>query len=230
MKTSPILRVDATVHKESYKARTDFAALLANLVMKSGFYQAEPELQSTGGAVIQAGAELAAADAAANIADAAATVARGVRNGKKIAFDQTYNVFTACVEKHATTPEDLESIGFDELQRNTYPLAAPLSVTAAFDPKTELIKIEVKQAPGMLACFIEISADSVTWKRLPGIAASQSVSGYAPGTYWVRAASARGAAESGFTGPVAVIGSREGAPPDTASGRISRRRSRSHHA
>ena len=49
MKTSPIVRVDATVHKESYKSRIDFAAVLAHLAMKSGFYQAEPELQSTGG-------------------------------------------------------------------------------------------------------------------------------------------------------------------------------------
>jgi hypothetical protein len=62
--------------------------------------------------------------------------------------------------------------------------------------------------PRVLRDGVEISPNPAgpdTWKRLPGVAASRSIGGYPPGTYLVRAASAKGQAESSFTGPVSVV-------------------------
>lgn len=55
---------------------------------------------------------------------------------------------------------------------------------------------------------VDISADPTnpnSWTRLQGIGTVHTLSGYAPGTYWVRAASVRANEQSEFTSPVSVI-------------------------
>src|SRR5215203_727482 len=79
---------------------------------------------------------------------------------------------------------------------------------AAFDAVKGRVQIHVNKAPGMQACVVEVSPDPAgasSWQRLPGFGAVHKLSGYAPGTYWVRAASARANQISDFAGPVSVI-------------------------
>jgi hypothetical protein len=60
----------------------------------------------------------------------------------------------------------------------------------------------------MEVCFVEISTnpeDPAAWRRLPGVGAVHVLTDYAPGTYWVRAASARANEQSRFTEAVSVI-------------------------
>lgn len=104
-------------------------------------------------------------------------------------------------------PEDITGLGMAVLGRETYTLAAPVEVNARFDITTGLIHIHVKKAPGMRNCLVEISSDPAdprSWLRLPGIGAIHTLRGYAPGTYWVRAASVRASDQSEFTTPVPV--------------------------
>jgi hypothetical protein len=72
----------------------------------------------------------------------------------------------------------------------------------------DAILVVVKQAPGMRTCQVEIStnpSDPASWKRVKGGSGKRTLTGYAPGTYWLRACSVRGADESDYTVAVAVV-------------------------
>jgi hypothetical protein len=89
-----------------------------------------------------------------------------------------------------------------------YPLVPPIGIQATYDASKGIIRIHVNRAPGPRACIVEVSQDPAgpgPWKRLPGFGAFQKLAGYAPGTYWIRVATARATELSDFAGPVAVI-------------------------
>jgi hypothetical protein len=57
-------------------------------------------------------------------------------------------------------------------------------------------------------CVIEISPDPVTptsWLRLAGTGVRRTLSGYAEGTWWIRAAPTVAAEQGDWFGPVAVV-------------------------
>ncbi len=69
-------------------------------------------------------------------------------------------------------------------------------------------RVHVKWAVGPERCAIEISPEPVgdaTWAQVEGNGCRRALAGYAPGTYWVRAASVRSTGKSAWCGPVAVI-------------------------
>jgi hypothetical protein len=202
------IRIDVQVDKQSIKTRTDRAGVVAKLTPGSALYQAQPTVQQAGVAVIAAGADLATADSAVKAAEGMLATARSAREAKVIDFDAAYDVYVANTEKHSVTAEDVQGVGLGVLQRGKYVLTQPAQVEARFDAVKSQIRLHVKQAPGMQACVVDVSPDPVgpaTWTRLPGVGARQVLSGYAPGTYWVRAASVRASEQSEFTGPVSVI-------------------------
>lgn len=117
-------------------------------------------------------------------------------------------MYSANVSKYAPTPQDVTMLALAVQERTGYLIAVPLGIDVKFDAVKGDILLHVKHAPGMKACEIEISAnpaDPTSWKRIKGNGARRVVSGYAPGTYWVRACSVRGSDESDYTAPVAVV-------------------------
>ena len=85
---------------------------------------------------------------------------------------------------------------------------SPLAVTPKFDAQKAEVTVQVKCAPGMKRCRIEIASDQAmtqNLKQFPGDGVRQTMTGLAAGTWWVHAAHVRAAEVSGFTGPVAVI-------------------------
>jgi hypothetical protein len=85
-----------------------------------------------------------------------------------------------------------------------------VGLLAAYDPKKKVIDLHVKFPPSkrQRRCVIEISTDPIgaaTWHRLDGDGAKRTLAGYAPGTYWLRAASSVAAGRSDWFGPVSVI-------------------------
>jgi hypothetical protein len=194
--------------KRSLKARTDLGALIAKQVPNSIFVQGQPSLQASCDAVVKAGTDLATAITAAQAAKAAYAAALSVVTTKTTAFDAVHDVCVAQTEQYAVTADDIQSVGWTMCLPVNHPFAGPLLVLTSYDVLKSTIEIDVKQPPGMRACIVEISTDPAvptSWQRLDGNGCRRTLTGYAPGTYWVRVANMRAQAKTAYTTPVAVI-------------------------
>jgi hypothetical protein len=77
-----------------------------------------------------------------------------------------------------------------------------------FDAKLGLLRIRAKRPAGLTAVRLEISPEPMTatsFKALDGEGATAKLSGYPPGTYWVRAAMIRSRQLSAYTIPISVV-------------------------
>jgi hypothetical protein len=158
--------------------------------------------------LVAAGVALGVAEAGVNTAVANLTNAREVRDGAVAKYDSTFNVLIADVEKNAVNPEDVTSIMLTLLERQTHALELPSGLTVKYDQPKALVRVNVDLPLGAASCLLEVSTDPqnpASWKRVTGDGARRALAGYAPGTYWFRAASLRANDESAFTVPVSVL-------------------------
>jgi hypothetical protein len=182
----------------------DGAATMGTQAPKSTFY---PTVKESCDDVIAAGVVLAVAEAGVNTALASLVNAREVRDGAIIKYDGSYNVLVADVEKHAVNPEDVTSLMMTLAERQTHTLELPSGLVVKYDLAKSLVRVNVDLPLGAASCLIEVSTDPqnpASWKRVTGDGARRALAGYAPGTYWFRAASLRANDESPFTAPVSV--------------------------
>ncbi|MFT3766783.1 MAG: hypothetical protein QM820_14900 [Minicystis sp.] len=202
------VRINVGADKETPKTRSNRAKGIGATAPSSPIYQSQPEVKSACDTVVTLGAEIVAREEAVQAAELLLIKERSARDAKVVEYDAAYDVCTSLIEKHAKKPEDVQGLGLGVLDRASYGMAPPIGVRARFDAAKNVISIRVELAPGMRTCVTEISATASeprTWKRLPGVGSRPTLSGYAPGTYWIRAASTRANEESEFTTPVAVI-------------------------
>ncbi len=208
MTTPKVNRVDVHADKLTIKTRVERAAKVAELAPTSTLYTSVPAVKTALDALVADGTALQNAEVQVTRDEAQASKSRAARDALLVAFDGTYDLSVATLEKHAAAPADLVGAGFADLQKAHYAVLPPLEVSATFDAAKGHVVIHLKHAPGMHSAYTEISPDPVgpaTFKRLDGIGASHSLMGYAPGTYWVRVASVRGDQVSAWLGPVSVI-------------------------
>jgi hypothetical protein len=201
------VRVDTSVDTANSKAFTDRAAKVGEVAPSADLYNKQSDLKAALDALAAEGPQLVAAEAQVVKDEAQASKSRGARDALLLSISGTYNVAVATLEKHARNAADVTDCGFEKLERKHYPVIAPVDVLVKFDKAKERIDVNVKHAPGMHACHVELSPEPVgpnTWKRLDGIAAEYHLTGYAPGIWWVRAQSVRGAEVSPWFGPVSV--------------------------
>ena len=205
---SKTLRIETGGDTVSSTTHTDRATKVGEVAPSADLYKNHPEVKKILDDLAAEGPVLVAAEDQVVKDDAQAAKSRGFRDGLVASINGTYGVAVATVEKYAVKPSDITDCGFLNQERAHYLMADPLLVTVGFDKVKELIDIRVKNAPGMRACQVELSPEPVgpaSWKRLDGIAAEYHLAGYAPGTWWIRARSVRGAEVSGWTEPVPVI-------------------------
>lgn len=206
-KVKPV-RVGVSDVKHSSPTRSNCAQLVGANGPSSAIWQSVPDVQTSGTKLVTAGTALAAAEATVQSLHSQLVTAQNLRNTKLVEFDGAYSVYVANVEAHATTPEDVTGLGLALLARSSHALAAPNGIEASFDAAKGQIQLRVNKAPGMQASVVEVSADpadTAAWRRLPGFGTLHKLSGFAPGTYWARAASARANEMSAFTEPVPVV-------------------------
>lgn len=202
------VKVDIAAEKVSVKKRTDLAGVISSQMTTSAFVQAHVEVGAACKTVVTCGQELADADAAVNAAKITLVQAESTLARKITAYDGALSVLAAHTEHLAAGAGDVQSVGLTVLSRASHELAPPLAVEARYDLAKSLIRITVRLPPGAGGCITEIStdpSDPTKWQRLKGMGARHALSGYAPGTYWLRAATMKAAEESEFTGPVAVV-------------------------
>jgi hypothetical protein len=202
------LRAEVSAVKHTCSTRTDCAQLVGTNGPNSTIWQTVQEVQLAGTKLVAAGTALAGTEATVQSLQSQLATAQNLRDAKIVEFDAAFGVYVANVESYATTPQDVTGLGLALFAKATYVLAAPLGVEASFDAVKGQLRVRVLKAPGMQASVVEVSAnpaDPAAWQRLAGFGALHKLRGYAPGTYWVRAASARANEMSDFTEPVPVI-------------------------
>lgn len=163
---------------------------------------------AAGKAVVQAGVDLGYSDEAWVEAKAALDAAEKERDRRQEVWDDAYMVYAVGVEQHSVTPADIAGAGLVVQERASYTLDVPTSVTARWDVLKSGVRVNVKSAPGIMACVVDYCAGPVgssPWQRVPGISLRPLIANLTPGIYWVRAAGVRGADQSAFSDPIAVV-------------------------
>ena len=194
--------------KVSSTLRYEAGVKVAAQAPLSPLYTLHPDLKATADDVVAKNAALKTANDALHAALAALVTARGAELGANTAWDMAYDVYLATAAKYCTNPADAAGLALILRGTTHNPLAMPLAVTLAYNPKKDWISVHVKRAPGMDVVYMEISTDATNpalWKEVPGAGAVRLIPGPAVGTWWVRACSKTARANSDFTTPVSVI-------------------------
>jgi len=201
-------RIDRGVDKLSTQARIDRGTQMGKAIPTSTLYTSVLPVKAACDTVVLAGTALATANTAATAAELAAATARSLRDIKQGTFDTVNAICITTVEHYATTPADIQGVAYVLLIPNNNGLAMLSGMTVRFDPVLGLVDIEMKHPAGVTRCLLEVSPDPVTatsWQRVSGDGLRRKLSGYAPGTYWFRAATMRASAQSPFTTPISVV-------------------------
>jgi hypothetical protein len=202
------VHVDVGSDKLSIKTRTDRANVVGKMAPATPLYQSDPFFKDTVDKLVQSGVDLGNAESEVVQLEAALVKARSSLDARRGAFDKAHGLCATHVETHSDKPEDVHGLGFGVLVKTAQVFAPPVNIEARYDAAKDVLRIHVIYTSGQHQCAIEISPDPVTpdsYKRLDGTGVTQALSGYAPGTYWVRAASVRSKNRSDWFGPVAVV-------------------------
>jgi hypothetical protein len=201
------MRVRTGGDLKSTTTRLDRCVSINSALASSTLCQANTTVKTSAVTLLAAGVAVKAAEDAVTAAELVLATARDTRDTKVVAYDTAYGVLVSNVEQGATLAADVTGCGLVPGGSIAYDLAMPVSVTASYDHASAMLNVHVKNAPGMRASIVEIGSDpnGPTWTQAKGVGAKRALPGYAPGTYWVRAASARGNDQSEFTAPIAVM-------------------------
>ena len=202
------VHVDMGIDKVSDQSRTARAAIVATMALKTPLYGTDTAFKDAIDKLVQSGLDLTASSAQLGKLEAELAMARATHDARVNAYDKAYGVSAASVESHSTKPEDIQSYGFAVLSKTAQPLVPPADVRVRFDAAKGLIRVRVIYPSGRHMCAVEISPNPVgpdTFVRVDGTGAIRALAGYAPGMWWIRAATLRAKEQSDWFGPVAVI-------------------------
>jgi hypothetical protein len=202
-------RIDAGSDLVSDATRSARAVTVGQMATGLPQYTSHAVFKGSIDALVKLGVDLSASLGQVTTFQAQLADARGVRAVKRTAFRKANGAAIAQVEKYAKTPADIAAAGYVALVEGSGALVDPTALLVAFDPVKEVVDIHVKYPKGVeAACVIAISPSPVgpaTWVELPAHGRKQSLSGYTPGTYWVRACTIRATTRGPWVGPVSVI-------------------------
>ena len=192
------------------QALVDRGGVVGTMAILTAFYLSNAAFKSTIDDFVTSTKTLATSQTKVTTLEAQLTQARGDRDQAHIAADGAHGAAVKAVEKASVTPADVQSYGFLSLDIVKTGLVLPVGILATYNHTTKTIDVRVKYPPGIHGkrCILEISADPVgpsTYRRLDGDGMRRSLAGYAPGTYWIHAATSSSAGRSDWFGPVAVI-------------------------
>jgi hypothetical protein len=203
------LHVDVGTDMASDGARVVRAQAVGQMAVSLPEYTSDLVFKGAIDALVKAGVNLGAAIGQVDGAKVGLANARGVRATKRTAFRKANTAAITQVEKYAHTPADIAACGYTALVEASGAMVDPIAVLATFDPEAEVIDVHVKYPKGVNSrCVIAVSPSPVgpaTYVELPAHGRKQGLSGYAPGTYWIRACTIRAKVWGAWFGPVSVI-------------------------
>ena len=202
------VRVASGAVKDTVTTRTDAGKVIDTNAPNSAILKANADVKTAEGNLVAANTKLDDKYKLVKSLEAELATERGALLDLTVEWDSFYDVYVSTARLYCLTDQDAKSLGLPAAGLASYVLAPPLSVTAVFDTKLSLLRIRVKRPTGLKAVRLEISPEPMTatsFKALDGEGATAKLSGYPPGTYWVRAAMIRSRQLSAYTTPVSVI-------------------------
>jgi len=203
------LHVNIGVDTASGQTLIDRAATVATMAPLSSLYTTNPTFKQILDEFIVSATTLATAEKKVSEFEAQLTQARSDRDLAKKACRDCHGAAVKQVEKHSATAADVAGAGFLLQDVRPQGLLPPSGILARFDPGKDVINVHVQYAVrSVRRCVIEISPDPISeasWTRLEGNGVRRTLSGYAAGTWWIRAATTAAKEHSEWFGPVAVV-------------------------
>ena len=205
MSTGKII-VNVSIVKVSNQTRTSAAEAVGQMAPTGDVFKNHPDFKGICDSVVLSG--IALDGSCKNVASIKKMLedAKTDQEQKRVEFDKSYAIFAAFLERYAKKESDVTGAGGKVGTRTYHGLELPTNLEARYDPKKKVIRAHVILPEGMRACRLEIaSAAEGPYKEVVGVAARRTLSGYAAGTYWLKAATLKGEEQSEFFGPVSVI-------------------------
>jgi hypothetical protein len=202
------VRVSSGAVKDTVATRTDTGKVIDTNAPNSAILTAHADVKTAEGNLVVANTKLDDKYKLVKAKEMELATERGALLDLTVEWDSFYDVYVSTARLYCLTDQDAKSLGLPAAGLMSYALAPPLSVTAVFDAKLSLLRIRVERPTGLKAVRLEISPDPMTatsFKALDGEGATAKLSGYPPGTYWVRAAMIRSRQLSAYTIPVSVV-------------------------
>jgi len=209
-KKSELARVAIGPDVATEQALVERGQVVSTMAIITALYLSNSAFKAVIDDFIASATALSASQTKVTNLEAQLTQARGDRDQAHIVALAAHGAAVKQVERVSKTPADVKSYGFVHLEIVKLGTIAPVAIVAAVNHKTKLLDIHVKYPPGVRGqrCIIEISTDPIgatTYHRLDGDGVKRALSGYAPGTYWIRAATSVAEGRSDWFGPVSVI-------------------------
>jgi hypothetical protein len=201
------VRVSSGVVKENVTTRIDAGKVIDTNAPNSAVLTGHQDVKTAEGNLVAATTTLDDQNKKVKALELELATERGALLNVTVDWDASYDVYVSTARLYCLTDEDARSLGLPAAGLSSYTLAPPLSVTARWDARLGLLRIRVERPPGLKAVRLEISPDPMTassFKALDGDGATAKLSGYAPGTYWIRAAMIRGRELSVYSTPISV--------------------------
>jgi hypothetical protein len=201
-------RVDVGADTLNIKALVERAQVVGQMCPLTALYANDTSFKTGVDLYVASGVALVAADAKVANLEAALQQARGDRDTSRLTCKRSYAVVASQVEKHSANAADLQAYGFTQLQIVKVGTAMPTAIAWTYDHPTGVLRLHVRFAGRVRDCLVEISPDPVgpaTWHRLDGHGVKRTLTGYAPGTYWARAATSLADGRSDWFGPVSIV-------------------------
>jgi hypothetical protein len=194
----------------SDKELTDRAEVVGTMAILTALYATSAAFKAAIDEFAAAGLALLAAESKINKLEGALIQARSDRDASRVVCKTRHATAAKQVEANSVTEADVEAYGFVYLDIVKQGLVPPSAIVAAQDPKTHALNVHVQYAGkgGRRRVMIEISPDPVTatsYHRLDGDGVKRALTGYAPGMYWLHAATTTADGRSDWFGPIAVV-------------------------
>jgi hypothetical protein len=194
--------------KATIATRTAAGGVIAEVAPTSPIFINNSDVQQAEGALVTLSTDLDARATKVKALELELDAERAGLANLLVDWDAGYDVFVSTARLYCATAEDAKALGLPAAGVASYLLVPPVAVLARWDARLGAILIRVQRAPGLRGLRIEVSPSPITatsFQALEGNGALATLHGYAPGTWWIRAASVRARARSEFTAPVAVI-------------------------
>jgi hypothetical protein len=209
-KKALVARVAIGPDVASDQALVDRGEVVGTMAVLTALYTSNAAFKATIDDFVTAAKDLDTKQTKVATLEAQLAQARGDRDQAHIDAESAHGAAAKAVEKVSVTPADVQSYGFADLDIVKTGLIVPAGVQATYDHATKTIEVRVKYPPGVHGkrCILEISTDPIgasTYHRLDGDGLRRALTGYAPGTYWIHAATSGAGGRSDWFGPVAVI-------------------------
>jgi hypothetical protein len=205
------IQVELKLSELGTSGRVELSTQLTNAAPQSAIYGSNAFVKDAVDKVIQSGADLEAAVAAAQNAEVKLAVAKTTIVTAQAQFDKDLLCLKSAAEAKCGSEEELKELGFNRKPPKAAPaaLAAPELIITKMGKVKGSMMIHAKRVGRISTYIAEISPDPIgpgSWQPIPGTGVRRTLTGYQSGAhYWVRFRAVSAKEESAWSEPAIAV-------------------------